>query len=714
MMVSLPRRSITGLAVAVVAGAFAGSTAPAALVTWDNGGATQLWSTTTNWDPDGAVAGNDAVFTNVGASGTATASSIVDSSVAVNSLSFLNSGTASAQRVAIANGQTLSVTGLGAAAFNIGGTGTTASSYVVMTGSGGTGSFVVNAGGTSSVTIGAGVMNASNYQQFLDASGLASVSITTGTLAMGNGQRNSAVVTLGGTNSLTTVVMHLGGNATTGGAQSSLTLGQSNTIVFDAANVGNGRSGGAIQFRSGLTNPTVTIANRVGGGANLYIGNLDTNASGGAVGSVDFSGGTVTGTFNNVQIGRGANGTAGGSSTGSVTFGAGSITGTTIYIGQGNTGSSTSATGIGVVTMTAASGTFTGVTTVIGRQPNSAGSSPGSGTFAQNGGTAVLSTLTLGDRNNTTAAGNVSATYALAGGLLRSGTIQAGQDGTGGGTATRVFNWTGGTIQNLAGANLMIAGSNALALTLGGTAAKSFTVDAGRTITLGASLTGTGGFSKDGLGTLLITGSAGHTGPTSVNSGTLRVNGSLTSSAISIATGAVVGGTGSLGSLFVGAATLAPGNSIGTLSTGGLVLNSASVLAYELQASTFTVGGGVNDLISTTGDLTLDGTLQVTELGGSFTPGTYRLVNYTGALTNNVLTIDSTFLATYPGSSIDTATTGQVNLVVVPEPATAVLVVAGAAAGLVLRRRLPKGHRPPCPLLQRLLQRSCSLPTLGT
>ncbi|MGI9178518.1 MAG: beta strand repeat-containing protein [Pirellulales bacterium] len=525
---SFARDLLAGAFLAGFACALAPRPAAAVLVTWDNGGATQLWSTAANWDPDGAVSGNDATFTSVGASGTATASSIVDSTVALNSLSFLNSGTAAAQRVAIATGQTLSVTGLGAAAFNIGGTGTTASSYVVMTGSGGTGGFVVNAGGTSTVNIGAGIMSASNYQQFLDASGLSTVSITTGTLAMGNGQRNSAIVTLGATNSLTAVVMYLGGNTTTGGAQSSLLLGQSNTLVFDAANVGNGRSGGSIQFRSGLTNPTATIANRVGGGANLYLGQLDTNASGGVTGAVDFSAGTVTGTFNNLALGRGANSTAGGSSTGSYTLGAGSITGTTVYIGQGNSGSSASSTGIGVVTMTASSGTFTSTTTVIGRQTNTAAANAASGTFVQNAGTAILSTLTLGDRANTTSTGNVAATYNLAGGLLRSGTIQAGQDGSGGGTATRVFNWTSGTIQNLAGANLTIAGSNALALTLAGTASKSFTVDGGRTITLGASLSGTGGFSKDGTGTLLITGNAAHTGPTTVNSGTLRVNGSLT------------------------------------------------------------------------------------------------------------------------------------------------------------------------------------------
>jgi fibronectin-binding autotransporter adhesin len=47
------------------------------------------------------------------------------------------------------------------------------------------------------------------------------------------------------------------------------------------------------------------------------------------------------------------------------------------------------------------------------------------------------------------------------------------------------------------------------------------------------------------------------------------------------------------------------------------------VLDYELgQAGV--VGGGVNDLTGVTGELTLDGTLNITDIGG-FGPGVYRL-----------------------------------------------------------------------------------------
>ena len=58
-----------------------------------------------------------------------------------------------------------------------------------------------------------------------------------------------------------------------------------------------------------------------------------------------------------------------------------------------------------------------------------------------------------------------------------------------------------------------------------------------------------------------------------------------------------------------------------------------------------------------------------------FDIGIYRIANY------------GCFLVTYPGSFIDPATTGQVNPVVVPEPGSAILLLAGLGAMLGRRRR---------------------------
>jgi fibronectin-binding autotransporter adhesin len=116
-------------------------------------------------------------------------------------------------------------------------------------------------------------------------------------------------------------------------------------------------------------------------------------------------------------------------------------------------------------------------------------------------------------------------------------------------------------------------------------------------------------------------------------------------------------------------------------------LDSGSTLKLELSAPGV-VGGTSNDLLSVNGAFTLDGTLQVATLPG-FGVGTYRIANYTGALTNNTLNLDATFIAAWPGSSINTATSGQVNLIVIPEPNSALLVLgaAGLLAGLRRYRR---------------------------
>jgi hypothetical protein len=113
------------------------------------------------------------------------------------------------------------------------------------------------------------------------------------------------------------------------------------------------------------------------------------------------------------------------------------------------------------------------------------------------------------------------------------------------------------------------------------------------------------------------------------------------------------------------------------LTTGSLTIGGSSILRFDL-ATQGAVGGAANDLLTVNGPLTLDGTLVVTELPG-FSNGTYRLFNYTGALTNNGLDLQTAFLTAHPGSTINLGTAGQVNLIVVPEPSTATLLALGAA-----------------------------------
>jgi fibronectin-binding autotransporter adhesin len=193
-----------------------------------------------------------------------------------------------------------------------------------------------------------------------------------------------------------------------------------------------------------------------------------------------------------------------------------------------------------------------------------------------------------------------------------------------------------------------------------------------------------GGLTKAGLGTMLLSATNTYTGPTIVDVGTLIVNGSISGSATTVNASGILGGTGTLGAVSVIGGTVVPGASPGTLTTSAFSLNSAATLKFEL-AQSGVVGSGINDLISVGGSLTLDGTLEVTALPG-FGEGTYRLFDYTGALTNNGLDLPFTFLTSYPGSFVDASTANQINLVVVPEPSAFVAFLGGCGVLLAFGR----------------------------
>jgi fibronectin-binding autotransporter adhesin len=180
-----------------------------------------------------------------------------------------------------------------------------------------------------------------------------------------------------------------------------------------------------------------------------------------------------------------------------------------------------------------------------------------------------------------------------------------------------------------------------------------------------------------------------------VSAGTLLVNGSLANtSGVSVASAATLGGSGSIGgptSILAGG-ILSPGTSPGTLTiTNTLSLADTSILDFEIDAADPS-SSVFNDLITGVTDLTLGGTLNLTGSGDFSTvqAGTlWRLINYSGTLTDNTLSIGTApTLAAGLSFSVDTATDGQVNLVVVPEPGPLALAALGLAAGLGwLRRR---------------------------
>jgi autotransporter-associated beta strand protein len=179
-------------------------------------------------------------------------------------------------------------------------------------------------------------------------------------------------------------------------------------------------------------------------------------------------------------------------------------------------------------------------------------------------------------------------------------------------------------------------------------------------------LVGTGTVQQNGPGTTILVGnSPGFTGTTIVNAGTLTVNGTLGSAASTLAvnSGGTLTGAGTVGSAF----TVASGGTLAgvdgrVLSTGPLTLNSGSNINVALGIPSTT------GLFNVSGPLTLAGTLNVFNIGG-FSEGTYRIIDYSGALTNNGLAI-GTLPAGEPASdvSVQTSIPQEVNLIVAAPP----------------------------------------------
>lgn len=185
------------------------------------------------------------------------------------------------------------------------------------------------------------------------------------------------------------------------------------------------------------------------------------------------------------------------------------------------------------------------------------------------------------------------------------------------------------TVASLAGTGGSITNSAATQATLTLNPASGSTTFAG-SIANGASAVS---LVKNGAGTQILTGANTFTGATTVNAGTLLVNGSGSlAGTVTVNNAGVFGGTGTVGGIIANSGGhVAPGASVGTLSTGTLSLAAGSILDFEFGAAS-------NDLISVTapGGLTVNGgglNLYAENTTNQFsTVGTYNLFQYAGSI----------------------------------------------------------------------------------
>jgi autotransporter-associated beta strand protein len=135
------------------------------------------------------------------------------------------------------------------------------------------------------------------------------------------------------------------------------------------------------------------------------------------------------------------------------------------------------------------------------------------------------------------------------------------------------------------------------------------------------------GLVKTGNGTLALSSTETYTGPTLITNGTLQVNGQLGSGSVTVATNAMLSGTGTVNGPVTALAggILAPGHSIGTLTVNNNV-SFAGNLGIEVNKSL----SPASDNIVVSGTLINSGagTVSVTNLGPALAQGdTFALFN---------------------------------------------------------------------------------------
>ena len=205
-----------------------------------------------------------------------------------------------------------------------------------------------------------------------------------------------------------------------------------------------------------------------------------------------------------------------------------------------------------------------------------------------------------------------------------------------------------GSLDGAAGSQLQGASGSgntlAVTYTVGGNGADS--------VFSGSILNGAGSTSlvKTGAGTLTLAGTNTHTGTTLVNAGKLSVTGSLAATATTIESSATLGGGGSIGGNVTCHGTLAAGEGLALL--GNLAFSPGARIAFDPSAAA---------AVSLAGNLTLDGTLDLTAAGG-FTAGTFTLIRYSGSLADNTLVIGA--LPANHSAVVDTSVAGQVRVVI--------------------------------------------------
>ncbi len=551
-----------------------GTNLQGAAISWDAGGANNNWSTLDNWSDNAAATGDDVTFSTAGALASGTTNT-VDASISIASLTYNQESSTLQHTTAIAAGQTLTVAG----SFLLnGGVTTTTATNVTLTGA--TGTFTVGNSSNSTFQVGQVAPNATvgATTNLLDMSALGTFNAnlgTSGTFRLGATNTNQtgalATVKLAATNTITTGLLGLGDRAGRGGVQT-LKLGSvANTINADTISLGStsGRGSGNLSFETGSGTLMLRAANGTSPVTAFNLINSVTGTTTAVSATADFSGHSIDAKIDALNMAKRTNATTtfASVSVATLTFDTGTLEVGTVDMA--NNAQPLVAAGSTTATINIAGGiaSFNSITMATS---TAGGTSTTTAALSLTGGTTTLNgNISRGGGTNTTA------TLALNG-------ASAILDMTGKNiTSLTGITYTNGLLKNLGTVNT--------GMTLAGTGSRIFDQAAGISGTIQGAITGASlGLTKQGAGTLALSGTNTYGGLTQIDGGILVFRNTSAKAAGAVTAGAA----GSIG-LGVGAVSgdythtdVATLFDTGTL--GGFTLDAASSVAVDTTAGNFT------------------------------------------------------------------------------------------------------------------------------